>query len=172
MMRKTIALLMTVVAVMAMIAGCAPSGAEPIAPSLPDEVPTSEPASAPEGTPAVTESEPEEDSVSIDVNELGTGEVPGEIFEAILADLSARVTLRAEDLTVVTAESVVWADGSLGCPEPDMMYTMATVNGYHVVLETPDGTFDYRVTQNGSFRLCENPPFVPVSPIDTGPPTE
>jgi hypothetical protein len=29
----------------------------------------------------------------------------------------------------------VWNDGSLGCPEPGMMYTQALVNGYWLIIE-------------------------------------
>ena len=37
-----------------------------------------------------------------------------------------------------------------------MSYAMALIDGYHVVLAAADDEFDYRVTGDGSFRLCEN----------------
>ena len=46
-----------------------------------------------------------------------------------------RQALRAwkrADLKVLSAEAVTWSDGSLGCPEPGMMYTQALVPGYRV----------------------------------------
>ncbi len=169
MMRK-IAMLMTVaLAALVFAAGCTPQASEPAAPSSSEDLSTREPQGSPEPTPDVVDEEPDE---GIDMSDLEIGEVPPAIFATILADLSATSTLRVEDISVVKAESVVWPDGSLGCPEPDMMYTMATVNGYHVVLETSDGTVDYRASANGTVRRCENPPFAPAAPIDSGPPTE
>jgi hypothetical protein len=38
-------------------------------------------------------------------------------------------------IALVLAEPVVWSDGSIGCPEPGMMYTQALVEGYRIVLE-------------------------------------
>src|SRR5438105_6235108 len=52
------------------------------------------------------------------------------------------------------AESVVWNDGSLGCPEPEMMYTQALVNGYWVVIDASGQNYDFRVDNRGNFRLC------------------
>ena len=45
----------------------------------------------------------------------------------------AKVAL--EQLVIVRAEPVVWNDGSLGCPEPGMMYTQALLNGYWVIID-------------------------------------
>ena len=50
-----------------------------------------------------------------------------------------------EQLVIVRAESVVWNDGSLGCPEPGMEYTQALINGYWVVIEAAGQTYDFRV---------------------------
>jgi hypothetical protein len=86
-----------------------------------------------------------------------TGEVPPDLLDAILADVEAQSGIRQEEFAVVRAEAVVWNDGSLGCPEPGMMYTQALVDGYWVVLEQGGQTYDYRATTRGYFRLCENP---------------
>jgi SAM-dependent methyltransferase len=46
----------------------------------------------------------------------------------VLSDLgTAGVAMDADAVTVVTVERVTWPDGSLGCPDPDQMYTMALV---------------------------------------------
>lgn len=63
------------------------------------------------------------------------GEVPGELLEGIVADAAERTGVTPDEVEVTTAESVTWSDGSLGCPEPGMMYTQAQVNGYWIVIE-------------------------------------
>ena len=82
------------------------------------------------------------------------GEVPQEILGPILDEAAARAHVPREQLVIVRAESVVWNDGSLGCPEPGMMYTQALVNGYWVVIKVGDQTHDFRVGRSGSFILC------------------
>ena len=37
-----------------------------------------------------------------------------------------------------------------------MSYTMALVDGYHVILVAAGEELDYRVGAQGGFRLCEN----------------
>lgn len=57
-------------------------------------------------------------------------------------------------LTVASAERVTWLDGSLGCPEPDMMYTQALVPGYRIRIEAGGETLDYHAGTRGAPLLC------------------
>ncbi|MGI8999314.1 MAG: hypothetical protein ACR2GO_06370 [Candidatus Limnocylindria bacterium] len=84
-----------------------------------------------------------------------TGEVPAEVLANVLADAMERSGLDASAIDTLRAESVTWPDGSLGCPEPGVMYTMALVEGYQVVLQAGEEELDYRIGESGSFRLCE-----------------
>jgi hypothetical protein len=86
-----------------------------------------------------------------------TGAVPEATLAEILADAAERAGVPADQLEIVTAAAVTFNDGSLGCPEPGMLYTQALVDGYHVVVRGPERDFDYRAAQRGGFRLCENP---------------
>lgn len=83
------------------------------------------------------------------------GEVPPELIDAIKADLVARVGISSEDIEVVSAEAVLWNDGSLGCPEPGMAYIQALTPGYQVILRASGREYDYRASQQGFFRLCD-----------------
>lgn len=85
-----------------------------------------------------------------------TGEVPDGILANIVADAAGLTGVDAEEISVVRGESVTWNDGSLGCPEPGMLYTQALVDGYHVVLDAEGEQLDYRVGSGGGFRLCES----------------
>jgi hypothetical protein len=81
-------------------------------------------------------------------------EVPQGILEPILVEAAKLAKVPREKLVIVRAESVVWNNGSLGCPEPGMMYTEALVNGYWVVIDADGKRYDFRVGGGGSFRLC------------------
>ena len=54
------------------------------------------------------------------------------MLEQIRADAAQRADVAAGAVKILAVESVTWADGSLGCPEPGMMYTQALVRGYRV----------------------------------------
>jgi len=83
-----------------------------------------------------------------------TGEVPQRILDPILNEAAALANVAPEQLVIVRAETAVWNDGSLGCPETGMQYTQALVNGYWVVIEADGKKYDFRVGRDGSFRLC------------------
>jgi hypothetical protein len=100
------------------------------------------------------------------------GEVPQDLLDLILADLSIQQQIKREDIQVIRAEQVVWSDGSLGCPKPDVLYTQAPVEGYWVVLEVGEVHFDYRVGANGYFSLCEGGGGLPISPPEDGTPKQ
>jgi hypothetical protein len=87
----------------------------------------------------------------------GGGSLPAAIIDPIVADAAARLGVDPSAVTVVDAHEETWSDGSLGCPEPGMMYTQALVDGYQVVVEANGTQLDYRGSGPGQFRLCEAP---------------
>jgi hypothetical protein len=86
---------------------------------------------------------------------------------AAIADLAERQGIDPEEITVVSNEEVTWRDGSLGCPEPGKMYSMALVDGVRVVLEAAGETYAYHGGKSGTVRFCENPQ-EPVPSEETG----
>jgi hypothetical protein len=96
---------------------------------------------------------------------LSSGEVPQGLFDSVVADMLSRSGGDRSAVQVLKSEAVEWPDGSLGCPQPGMMYTQAIVSGYHVILALGDETYDYRLSDRGSFVLCQNP--VPGAPGGT-----
>ncbi len=76
------------------------------------------------------------------------------IVEAAVADAMQRTGLGRDGIRVLSAEPVTWSDGSLGCPEPGMMYTQALVPGYRVRLEARGVVLDYHASARGRPALC------------------
>jgi hypothetical protein len=87
--------------------------------------------------------------------------VPVELINELQHDAGTRTGVDASAIVVVQARVVSWPDGSLGCPEPGVVYTQAIVPGYWVVLEAAGEQLDYRVGSRDSFVICENPASVP-----------
>jgi hypothetical protein len=73
---------------------------------------------------------------------------------AVLDDAARRTGLDKGSLKVESAEVVTWADGSLGCPEPGMSYTMALVPGYRINVRAGELVLDYHASRRGYFVLC------------------
>ena len=74
--------------------------------------------------------------------------------QAALADAARRTGLDTSALKVVAAEQVTWPDGSLGCPAPGMMYSMALVPGYRIRIQAGTQQLDYHSALNGKPALC------------------
>ena len=66
----------------------------------------------------------------------------------------------------VLAEAVIWADGSLGCPQPGLMYTQALVPGWRLVVRGPGREAVYHASQRGQWLLCPSGQMPPVRPGD------
>jgi hypothetical protein len=111
------------------------------------------------------------ETVEIPTSIPAKGEVPEEILTEIFADVVERSRSELADIQVVRAEAVVWSDGGLGCPAPGEFYIQMLINGYWVVLEVEGVVYDYRVSDKGSFKLCEDGkkiiepvPLMPIAP--------
>lgn len=76
------------------------------------------------------------------------------VVDAALADAATRSGLPAAQLEVASALSVTWADASLGCPRPGLLYTQALVPGYRVRVKAGAEVWDYRAGERGALVLC------------------
>lgn len=76
------------------------------------------------------------------------------MIQAAMADAMRRAPPGAPAPVLVRAGTVTWADGSLGCPEPGRMYTMALVPGYRIRIQSGAVLLDYHAAARGSPFLC------------------
>lgn len=72
-------------------------------------------------------------------------------------DLAQRLSIAPDTITVVEVRSVIWSDGSLGCPKPGMAYPQVQVEGIWIRLQAAGRHFNYH--SGGSQRpfLCQKP---------------
>jgi hypothetical protein len=88
------------------------------------------------------------------VKETAVTGAPAEMIEAALDDAANRSTTARADIKVTSAEAVTWPDGSLGCPQPGMMYTQALVAGYRIVLQAGEQVLNYHASSRGKPLFC------------------
>jgi hypothetical protein len=75
-------------------------------------------------------------------------------IQAVMIDAVHQTGLSADHLKVASVEQVTWPDGSLGCPEPDLMYTQMLVPGYRIRIDADGKTLEYHTDKRGTLLLC------------------
>ena len=94
-------------------------------------------------------------------------ERPG-VRDAIAAE-SERLGVTPEDVAVVGYADVTWPDGSIGCPQPGMMYTQALVPGRQLLLEVGGEVASYHAGGDAAFGYCDAPQAPLPAEADTRP---
>ena len=92
------------------------------------------------------------------------GEVPDDVRERAVADLSLRIgrDVAAERgyyaITELRSQAVVWPDGRLGCEHETAPTRSEPISGYWLVLQIGATTYDYRIAGDGQMIRCDLPP--------------
>jgi hypothetical protein len=76
------------------------------------------------------------------------------VTDAVRADASQRTGLDVAKLEIQESVAVTWADGSLGCPQPGMTYTMALVPGYRIRIKVDEQLLNYHASARGHWVFC------------------
>jgi hypothetical protein len=84
-----------------------------------------------------------------------TVEAPVELLDKIRAELASEQGVTAAEVKVISAQSVNWPNGALGCPKPGRMYTQAIVPGYRIELEAAGKQFTYNASARGGYKRCD-----------------
>jgi len=71
-----------------------------------------------------------------------------------LDDASRRTAIDRDLLEVVTAEAVLWPNGSFGCPQDDTLYTQTPVKGIRIRIRAGDQLLDYHAGVGGQPFFC------------------
>jgi hypothetical protein len=70
-------------------------------------------------------------------------------------DLQQRAKAPADKIVVISADSLLWLDTSMGCGSPTASYAQIEREGFQVVLEYEGKRYDYRSFMDGAPVLCE-----------------
>lgn len=105
-------------------------------------------------TPSPTNEAPQDDVTSPTSSQSDRRMYP-EVVELAREDLSKKLNRAIDEITVTKVDETEWSDGSLGCPEPDMMYTQAIVPGYRAELQINNETYIYHTDMNSRVVSCD-----------------
>lgn len=83
-------------------------------------------------------------------------------------DLSQRLGLAIEEITILEVEPVTWPDASLGCPQPEKVYAEVLTPGFFIRLEAKGQQYIYHTDESSTIVLCtgDTLPVLPVTPGD------
>ncbi len=157
-MKTTLIVLLTLI--LALGAGCSPSGPIGDPPLLETAVPTTQLVPSESTAPGSTEAAPAATATGAalaatpqpEVDLLGLPQV-----EQAIADLAQRLSIAPEDIQVMAAEMRTWSDASLGCPQPDMSYAQVPQDGLLVQLGYAGRVYNYHSGGNQAPFLCDPP---------------
>jgi hypothetical protein len=77
-----------------------------------------------------------------------------ELEAAVRADAARAWELPDGSTLELSLEAVIWADGSLGCPQPGRMYTQALVPGWRLVVRHGSRERLYHASRSGTWVQC------------------
>ena len=131
-----------------MISGCGDDSTSSQTLATADTAPAPTPTSTPLTIVAVTEETNVASSPEIDPA-LRT------LVDQAVADLATRLKIDASSIVTVSAQPMEWPDGSLGCPQPGMLYTQVMVDGALIQLSVDGTSYSYHSGSSGAPFLCQ-----------------
>ena len=76
------------------------------------------------------------------------------LIDKAIADLTKRLSISADQITLLAAKPVIWPDASLGCPQPGMAYVQVQEDGLLIRLQAGDQLYEYHSGGTRDPFLC------------------
>jgi hypothetical protein len=99
-------------------------------------------------------SEPLEEGEVIEMPAPGAPNPRVKLIQAVTLDLGQRLNLAIDQIELVQVTETTWGDSSLGCPQPGMVYSMALISGYQIILKAQGELYFYHTGETSTFILC------------------
>jgi hypothetical protein len=82
--------------------------------------------------------------------------IPGSepALAAAVADLSAKIGVSPDRITLVSVEAGEWSDASLGCPQEGFMYAQVVTPGYLIIFAVDGSEYKYHTNQQDVVVHC------------------
>ena len=77
------------------------------------------------------------------------------LVDQAVADLATRLKIDASKISTLSAQAMSWPDGSIGCPQPGMVYTQVMVDGALIHLSVNGTAYSYHSGGSRAPFLCQ-----------------
>jgi hypothetical protein len=94
----------------------------------------------------------------------GARQSKAKLIHDISLDVSKRFGVDIGDVALIEIEEIVWTDGALGCPAPDVKYSQEPVSGFRVVVKLHTTEYTYHTKGFETFIWCNGG--IPVVPVN------
>lgn len=137
--------------------GSSPTSSAPTdsSPTTEDSVDTTSPGDKPDLT--ISPGEPGQPGEGLPIGPVPDAVKEREDVQAAVAAEAKRAGVDASQVEIAGYADVTWTDGSIGCPQPDQMYTMALVPGHQLILSVDGQVASYHAAEGKEFAYCANP---------------
>lgn len=112
------------------------------------------PAGSPQGSLSQASQQPSRLPDSGPSASTGPMDLPASIVDPVVGEIARLAGVPVDQVIVISAESMIFPDGGLGCPVPGMNYIQVQVEGFKLVAEAGGAKYDFRGTGPDSFRRC------------------
>lgn len=75
---------------------------------------------------------------------------------AVKKDLSHRLSINTDSISVEKIETVNWSNTGLGCPEPGVMYAQVITPGFLIELKAKNKLYEYHTDRKRLIVLCDS----------------
>jgi hypothetical protein len=93
-----------------------------------------------------------------------------DMLDMVKVALADQLGVDVASLQVLSIQSVVWPDASLGCPRPNTGYLQVETPGYLISLGADGDTYLFHTDLTSNYLVCEDGepqmPSIPVTPSD------
>jgi hypothetical protein len=87
------------------------------------------------------------------------------LVNTAVQDLTQRLFISSDLVTIKGSYAVTWPDSSLGCPQKGVAYAEVLTPGYLVVLGYEGVRYEYHSGSDGKVTYCKNP----TAPVNGSP---
>lgn len=87
------------------------------------------------------------------------------MIDLSIENLTRKINVDVEKITVVKVTKVLWNDASLGCPKPGVDYIRVETPGYSIILESDGKTYEYHTDEIKRVTLCNSSQPKSINPL-------
>ena len=105
-------------------------------------------------SPAIPEESSEPTQATVVSSPVVQDGLQKKLTKLAMDDLATRLNTNVEDISIMSAEAILWPDAALGCPLSDKVYAQGRVPGFRIQLGAGGKVYIYHTDRAGKIVFC------------------